>query len=82
MVTADFNRDGKLDLVLSLPLVPRGHASSGTVLLFGDGSGGFGAPIVEGISGFMAVEDFNRDGTPDLAVAGIGIGGATQFNMS
>ncbi len=81
MVTADFNRDGKLDLVLSLPLVPGGHALSGTVLLLGDGSGGFGAPIVEGISGFMAVEDFNGDGTPDLAVAGIGIGGVTQLDI-
>ena len=80
IVTADFNRDGKLDLVLSLPPVPGGHALSGTVLLLGDGSGGFGAPIVDGSSGLMAVGDFNVDGNPDLAVAGI-LGGPAQLDI-
>ncbi len=72
MATADFNRDGKLDLVLSLPLVPGGHSLSGTALLLGNGSGGFGAPIVFGMSGPMVEGDFNGDGSPDLAVTGMG----------
>lgn len=58
--TADFNRDGKLDIALQ----------SGQVLL-GNGAGGFGSPIafpktyeLEPI----AAGDFNGDGIPDLGV--------------
>ncbi len=58
VVSADFNRDGRLDL-----------ATAGGVLL-GNGDGAFQSasslPFVGG-SWALAVGDFNRDGNPDLA---------------
>jgi hypothetical protein len=63
----------------------------GTVVLLGDGRGGFGAPIAATsyYNGLIAVGDFNGDAIPDLAVAmsgeldvflGNGIGGFTLVN--
>jgi len=58
---ADFNTDGKLDIVTG--------AKNTTVVLLGDGSGGVSAwydflPLTR----YFVVEDFNSDGRPDLAM--------------
>jgi len=68
-VVADFNGDGKLDLVAvgSLTGLPSGTVS----VLLGYGDGAFQPPVnynVPGSGRFVAVGDFNRDGKPDLAV--------------
>jgi hypothetical protein len=60
---ADFNTDGKLDIVTA--------GQNPSVVLLGDGNGGVSAryeffPITE----FFAVADFNLDGRPDLALGG------------
>jgi hypothetical protein len=73
IAAADFNRDGKLDLVV-------GNAS-GVSALLGDGAGGFAAPVairtdIRVLS--VAVGDFNRDGKPDLAAAGFNITAAVS----
>jgi len=55
---ADFNGDGKLDLLLS--------TSSSTAILLGNGDGTFANPVTVASSGTIAVGDFNGDGIPDL----------------
>ncbi len=70
LVTADFNGDGVLDVVVA------GHTSGAAVsLLLGDGAGGFGAPRTFATSGSqalgVAVADFDNDQDLDLAVAEI-----------
>ena len=60
---ADFNQDGKLDLVLA-------PYSSPVAVLFGNGFGGFGAPLLLGSSeGEVVAGDFDGDGDSDLATA-------------
>jgi hypothetical protein len=66
---ADFNHDGKIDLVYSSP--------SGISIALGNGDGTFGA--VQNISTSssydqLAVADFNSDGVPDI-LASIGVPG-------
>jgi hypothetical protein len=66
--TADFNRDGRPDLLLV--------SSEATAVLLGDGAGGFGAPIrvsipvvpLAGANGTTG--DFNGDGIPDILIPG------------
>src|SRR5882724_2278912 len=65
---ADFNKDNKLDL------------TTGNAVLLGNGDGTFQSPLtVTGgpTGGFCstAVGDFNKDGIPDLVIAGGKIGG-------
>jgi uncharacterized repeat protein (TIGR01451 family) len=64
---ADFNGDGRLDLVIS------NYTGDGTTVLLNDGNGGFaaapGSPFAIGIqASAIAVGDFNGDGKPDLAI--------------
>jgi hypothetical protein len=63
---ADFNGDGKLDLVAADWL-------GGTVsILLGNGDGSFQAPLRFAVGSYpssVAVGDFNGDGIPDVAVA-------------
>src|SRR6266576_6165150 len=63
MVAADFNGDGKLDLI----------SADGTVQL-GNGDGTFKTGTAwsvsgQNYSGFLAAGDFNGDGKPDLVVS-------------
>jgi hypothetical protein len=69
VATADFNRDGYLDLAVgNLGGAP--GAGSVSVLL-GKGTGAFEAQLVYTAAGAeaLAVGDFDEDGYPDLAVA-------------
>jgi hypothetical protein len=76
VVTADFNKDGKLDLAVS------GVAASSSVVqvLLGNGDGTFRAAITTAINATafvnetvfdIAVGDFNGDGKADLAAANV-----------
>ena len=67
-VVADFNGDGKLDIVVA------NHGSDTLSVLLGNGAGGFslfGAPFSTGGTGLfsLAVADVNSDGQPDIVVA-------------
>ena len=66
VAVADFNGDGRADLVVA-------NAGSNTVtVLLGNGDGTFAAPLSFGAGAdplFVAVGDFNGDGIPDLAIA-------------
>ena len=65
LITADFNRDGIMDLAGTTS-----EANSALVLL-GTGNGGFGPPSFFPVGTFpasLAAADFNRDGILDLAV--------------
>jgi hypothetical protein len=68
IASADFNLDGKPDLVVT------NDNSANVTILLGNGSGGFipapGSPVAVGLSPVgVAVGDLNLDGKPDIAVA-------------
>lgn len=62
---ADFNQDGKADLVVTVSNKPE------ALILLGNGNGTFGLQATPSSTGnppqFLAVGDFNGDGEPDLA---------------
>lgn len=68
MAAADFNQDGKMDLVTTTAPNSKGQVN----VLFGNGNGTFQAPATIRV-GFepngVAVADLNHDGILDLAVA-------------
>jgi hypothetical protein len=73
---ADFNLDGRLDLVTPYTL-PGYNAGSGVSVLLGNGDGTFGPPAnqLEGIDPIYhlgAVADFNQDGRPDVVMIDLG----------
>lgn len=76
VASADFNRDGRRDLVVA-------NTGVGSIsVLLGNGSGGFTthATYPSGTySGSMAVGDFNRDGYDDVAVPNEGSGNVRVF---
>jgi hypothetical protein len=70
MAAADFNRDGRLDLVV------RNYRSPSAIVLLGAGDGSFRPPADVGADSvppgglvFLALGDFNHDGVPDFANA-------------
>jgi hypothetical protein len=78
---ADFNGDGKLDLVTGFSGGSR--TSSNMALLYGNGDGTFQTPIVfaagyaGGFGGLsVAIADFNGDGRPDLVDTNSNYGGS------
>jgi hypothetical protein len=68
-VTADFNVDGNLDVAVS-------NTVGGTVGVYlGHGDGSFDAALTTLLPNalYSATADLNKDGNPDLVVAGIGL---------
>ena len=78
VAVGDFNTDGKLDLAIT-----RDAYYNNISILFGDGTGNFGAPVdFAGVHGPrpVAVADLNGDGKPDLAVGNrIGVNSISVF---
>jgi hypothetical protein len=74
---ADFNRDGKLDIVAGSPYAPNDNAHSSLTILLGNGDGTFTQQLFQGqpaealpfygLSAVAAV-DLNSDSKPDLAI--------------
>ena len=76
----DFNGDGKLDVVCTLPSTTTNTGRYMVLLGNGDGTfkTGFVGPAVLGYSRFVTTGDFNHDGKLDLAIAdGQGTSGNT-----
>jgi len=72
LASADFNGDGKLDIIYT-HFRPAGQGSEAVILL-GDGKGGFtqakveGLPILDLVSYDVKVADVNGDGKPDVII--------------
>jgi hypothetical protein len=63
---ADFNRDGKADVMVS--------SEGNSALLLGNGDGTLQAPQIYNVGGLdMTIDDFNRDGRPDVAFGGTSV---------
>jgi hypothetical protein len=73
IVTADFNKDGKLDLATAV-----GYSLSRVSVRLGNGAGGFGAAQEYALLGFdpttIFVADFNNDTKPDILASDNGSG--------
>ena len=68
IATADFNRDGNLDLVVT------NYSGNSVSILIGNGDGSFQKHLDFNTGSFpdsVAVRDFNKDGKLDLAVANV-----------
>jgi hypothetical protein len=80
VVLADFNKDGHLDVAVA----NRAIGTPGQVLIFlGNGDGTLQAPTTYGpyVDAFsMAVDDFNRDGALDVAIADVASGSLLMGN--
>src|SRR5262249_33790160 len=73
IAVGDCNGDGHLDIAVVGSVYANGYPYKGTLsVLLGHGDGTFQDAHIDVISsrlGFVAAEDFNGDGTPDLAIA-------------
>jgi len=89
IAAADFNKDGKQDLVIAGPLNAAGD--TGLQILLGDGTGGFNVgPISTGLDtapsasfgGFhITAADLNADGYPDVAILNASGSGGSVDNF-
>jgi hypothetical protein len=77
--SADFNGDGKLDLLL---LTPDFGSGATMAILLGNGDGTFQGPVTYPVPNapYLVLDDFNRDGKPDIAISG-GILGSGQVTI-
>jgi len=97
LATADFNGDGKLDIVVSTNLYSYSGTGAAEILFAaGNGNGTFAVPMVLPESdggGSIAAADLNHDGKPDIAWVGSelnvalgdgngGFSAATQYPLS
>ena len=80
IAAGDFNGDGRIDLAVGFQ-AGNGNDRSFS-LLTGNGDGTLQSPAVYSAGGtsaaLIAMEDFNRDGQPDLAVSNGGVGVLTN----
>jgi hypothetical protein len=67
VVVADFNEDSKPDLAATYN--PGTNTSGTSWIFFGDGNGGFSAPLTYAMGGLMVAADFDSDSHTDLAIA-------------
>ena len=67
--SGDFNRDGKLDLLV---LTPNFGSGATMAILLGNGDGTFQAPVTYSVpvAPYLVLGDFNGDGKPDIAISG------------
>ena len=66
VAAADFNHDGKLDLVVNVN-------PNGIAVMLGNGDGTFRAPVTyatDELPTGLAIADLNRDGVPDIVATG------------
>src|ERR1017187_6349341 len=73
VAAADMNGDGKPDLGVRVSQAPNGPSL--LLVMAGDGKGGFQKPSIvtpatEALLGCTAIADVNRDGIPDVVMAG------------
>jgi hypothetical protein len=80
---SDLDRDGKLDLVVGRQF-NNGSGSNAISVLLGDGTGLFGPPVTifslsvdAVVELYTAIDDFNGDNKPDVAVADTSADGVT-----
>jgi FG-GAP-like repeat len=87
LVVDDFNRDGNPDVVAVMVTVnnPSTLGVEYLATLFGDGKGGFAAPVITLNPGFYSSAssitsgDVNNDGFPDVLIVGPGIEGSQIY---
>jgi hypothetical protein len=85
VAVADVNGDGYLDVIVALPANSNGDPNYQVAVLFGKGDGTLQPPLyydVGAVPQFVAVQDLNGDGRPDLVVANTGTQTAPSNNVS
>ena len=85
VAVADVNGDSDLDVVVALPAKSNGDPNNQVAVLLGKGDGTLQPPLYYDAGTapqFVAVQDLNGDGSPDLVVANTGTQIAPGNNVS